>query len=222
MRSPARRPTRMAAAVLAVLLLAPACSGDDDDKESGDDSSPPADVPVLVKADVAAGEVHGHLTKAVRQRVVHNVGGVVTTWLDRAYLGDYPRSDFTHAFPGFTPGAVRLARHDRALMSNAAIGHEIKWVAARKEKVRVDILAVRRHAAAATARFRLVFVTSAHRGRPVVVSGRVMLTKNDKGRWRIFGYDVERAGLHHGGRHGMGHHAKGHHPKAHHRKGGRR
>ena len=59
---------------------------------------------------VEVGEVAGKLAKGPARDVAADVAEVVDRWLDAAYVGgDYPRSDFGDAFPGFTKGAATLA-----------------------------------------------------------------------------------------------------------------
>lgn len=197
MRRGAPRRARGTAIAVALLLCAGACSGGDsgDDETEEKGSGPPA-----VRAEVSVGEVTGRLPVRRRKTVVKQVGGVVDRWFEAAYLGDYPRRDFSDAFPGFTPGAVRLARRDRGLMSNAAIGPDVDAVVPVREVVRVDILSARKRAAGATARFRFVFRTDGERPRRVTVSGRLALTKAAGKGWRVFAYDVARSARPAGGK----------------------
>jgi hypothetical protein len=46
-----------------------------------------------------------------------------------------------------------------------------------------------------TARIKLGFTTTGHKKRKVTVTGRLFLTRNPRGHWRIFGYDVSK-GVH--------------------------
>jgi hypothetical protein len=56
----------------------------------------------------------------------------------------------------------------------------------------IDVLAPRGKPAAATARIDLRFTTSGQVEKPIEVSGRLFLTPNADGSWRIFGYDVSK------------------------------
>ncbi len=114
----------------------------------------------------------------------------VDEWFDAAYVGgDYPRTDYSASWPGFTTGAKADAEDDKALMSNQDIGTEVSSVWATARRVSVDVLAVRGHAQGATARFVLKFKTDGDVQRKIEVSGRLFLTPSPEG-WRIFGYDV--------------------------------
>ncbi|MDP2772673.1 MAG: hypothetical protein Q8O61_03875, partial [Nocardioides sp.] len=119
------------------------------------------------------------------------VAAVVDTWIDAAYLGDFPRTDFSDAFPGFTKGAAADATTDAALMSNKRFGADLEQVVATKREVVVDALAVRKNAVAATAHFVLAIRLDGAVNRKERVRGRLFLTF-DKGAWRVFGYDVNR------------------------------
>lgn len=154
---------------------------------SADATEAPAEP--VVRTKVRVGQVTGKVTKRRSKRLVKEIAGVTDKWLDAAYVsGDYPRTNFTNAFPGFTTGATRTARGDRDLMTNADLGKRIAGVKVKRRLVTVDLLAVGGRARAATARVRLAFTT---RGvtRRVRVTGRLFLTQKN-GRWRIFGYDV--------------------------------
>jgi len=142
-----------------------------------------------MRTSASLGRVTGRLAARKRKRLVPDISEVVDRWLDAAYVGgDYPRATFKDSFPGFTRGATRSARTDKALLSNADIGPRITGVTVTRRTVRVDLLAVEGRARAATVRVRLGFTTSGVR-REFRVTGRVFLSQHD-GRWKIFGYDV--------------------------------
>jgi hypothetical protein len=177
---------------VAIALLAGACSGDDEAGEKRTDP-PGADLVGQAPLEARPGVVVGKLPAVRRRAIARQVGEVVDGWFEAAYLGgDYPRSDFADAFPGFTSGAARLARRDRSLLSNASIGKRIEEVTATNRTVRVDVLAPNGRVAGATARFRLGFTTTGGFARRVVVHGRLVLTHTRTG-WRVFAYDVRRS-----------------------------
>jgi hypothetical protein len=137
------------------------------------------------------GRVEGRLPQGKRQQVREQVTQAVDAWFDAAYVGgDYPRSDFSTSWPGFTPGAAADARSDKRLMSNVSLGPDIAGVEATARRVDIDVLAVKGHARGATARFVLKFKTSGDVQRKVQISGRLFLTPGSHGGWKIFGYDV--------------------------------
>jgi hypothetical protein len=178
--------------MLSITLASGACTGDDDEEPSTDPTpgrTAAVEVPIVVRPGVLAGT----LAPRARRAVAAEVGKVVDAWFEAAYLGgDYPRRDFSDAFHGFTHGAARLARRDRAQMSNATIGARVDEVVPVRRTVRVDLLSPRRRAVGATARFRLEFTTAGDLARRVVVNGRLALTRTKAGAWRVFAYDVRR------------------------------
>jgi hypothetical protein len=177
----------VAALSLGLALGTAACT---DDSEPGAAASPSPTVPPPLETTATLGRVEGRLAPAWEPRVVDGVAAVVDGWIDAAYVGgDYPREDFSDAFPGFTAGAAAEATEDDRLMSNADLGPRIDGVTARARRVRVDVLAVHGRPAGATARLRLVFDTSGDAEKRVTVTGRLRLTRTDAG-WQVFAYDV--------------------------------
>lgn len=199
MSDPRRRLLAPVVLLLAVGLAA-GCTSDGDSGQPAARATPtmsgsaPTATPEPVHTKVSVVNVVGGLPKDARERVRRHVGKVVDGWFDAAYVGgNYPRRDFSEAFPGFTSGAKAQAHRDRALMSNDAIGTRLSGVTATRRWVFLDVLAPRHHAAAVTARFRLDFRTQGKaKGqdpKPVEVRGRLFLTPSPHG-WRVFGYDV--------------------------------
>ena len=134
--------------------------------------------------------VHGRLPDQRRKAVRRQVGVVVDRWWDAAFLGGtYPRSSFPSAFPGFTDGAERRARSDKALLTNRTRGPHLDSVSATRRSVSIDILATGKRARTVTAHFVLKFDSSGDKAGSTTVRGRLFLT-HERGAWRIFGYDV--------------------------------
>jgi hypothetical protein len=128
-----------------------------------------------------------------REALRHKVGTAVDAWLDGAFVGvDYPRDSFGAAFTTFTPAAEREARRRQRLMTNWPLRHAIDGVTTVRRNVSLDVLAPGGHAAGVTARVALAFTTSGHATKRVTVRGRLLLTRNDKGDWRIFGFDISK------------------------------
>lgn len=127
-------------------------------------------------------EITGALSKKERQRVVNGVTETVDRWWDAAYL-----SDSQNPFPGFTPGAAKLARGDADLMTGARLLDGATAVATRR-RVTLDVLAVKKRAVGVTAGVLLV-LESDDDGRRYAVRGTVQLER-DKAEWRIFGYRI--------------------------------
>jgi outer membrane murein-binding lipoprotein Lpp len=183
-----------AAVVCAAALLLGGCSGDSPHDGGDEPTGGPGGAAGGVQLGADLGKVSGRLKPKAAEKVVAQIAPVVDGWFDAAYLsGDYPRKDFTQAFPGFTKGAAHDAKQDAALMTNKEIGADMDSVSAEVKEVDVDLLAAHRKAAGATARFTLVFKTAGSYANQVSVKGQLFLTKGDDGKWRVFGYKVTRS-----------------------------
>ena len=188
------RAVRAASAALTSLVLVAvlgACSDDGSDAGPGDDSAAPAEASPGIRTTVAIGTVSGRLAKKERARLRRQVGAAVDRWIDAAYVGgDYPRTDFSRAFRGFSKDAAALAQRDRRLMSNAAVGERVESVTATARKLTIDVLAARGRAVGATGRFVLVLDLTGEVQRTDRIAGRLFLSP--PGGWQVFGYDVKR------------------------------
>ncbi len=180
------------AATLSVVLSVAGCSGGDDEEPAGPSRSGTSAGSTGIPSRVEVGEVAGKLGKGPARKVAADVAEVVDRWLEAAYVaGDYPRSKFGDAFPGFTKGAATLAGRQAGLMSNKAVGDDVDSVTAVRRVVRVDVLAPDGKAAGATAHVNLVIDLAGKVERTDQIRGRVLLTRS-KGDWRVFGFDIER------------------------------
>ena len=194
MNQPTRRPFRGAVATVALVLtasgLASGCSGDDDPEPKSSPSSSSAATPAGVTTAVTIGKLTGGLPAAARAEVAADVQKVVDGWFEAAYLGgDYPRSDFSQAWPGFTAGARAQARRDAALTSNSDLGPKIDGVEPVKRVLRLEVLSSRKKPVGVTARVILRFRTTGTVAEDVRVAGRLYLTPVEDG-GRVFGYDI--------------------------------
>jgi hypothetical protein len=196
MTTPQRRSYAATVVALVLALAVGACSGSDVEPAAEPGSVPTGSESVSkVETVVSFGRVTGSLPRDARDRLADQVGAVVDGWTEAAYLGgSYPRRDFSDSWPGFTTGARQEAHRDRALMSNEDIGDRVDGVEARRSRVRIDVLAVRRHAVGVTARVLLGFRTTGEVERDVRVQGRLYLIHTERG-WRIFGYDMTKGVL---------------------------
>jgi hypothetical protein len=195
-RSPARSALVSAVAVL-VLVGAAGCEhGDDVGKGGGggkggsssghDDASPVATVTTLHFAGKKLDAAH-------RERVKTGVDEALDPWFDGAFLGDFPRSDWSAAFAGFTRDAAADAQgRDLDLLSNAAIGDQIDSATAIRRRVRLNVFAAKGHPRGATAHVVLEFRTAGDVAESMSVRGDLYMVK-EKGQWRVFGYDVDQA-----------------------------
>lgn len=181
--------------ILGLVLVLAGCSGGDDDDEPGGDagsSETTARDNPGIPTRVEVGEVAGKLGKGPARKIAADVAGVVDRWLNAAYVGgDYPRTKFGDAFPGFTKDAATLAGRQRGLMSNQAVGDRVDSVTATRRVVRVDLLAPKGKAAGATAHVNLIIKLTGKVKRTDQIRGRLVLTKSHD-KWRVFGFDIER------------------------------
>jgi hypothetical protein len=128
-----------------------------------------------------------------RSRVKGGVTGVIDPWFDGAFLGDFPRSDWSSAFAGFTKGAAADGQaRDLDLLTNAGIAGQIDSATATRRRVRLNVFTFNGHPRGATAHFVLDFTTEGDLEQTLSVRGDLYLAK-DKGEWKIFGYDVDQA-----------------------------
>jgi hypothetical protein len=191
-----QRSRRWSWGVVALVVVALATSGCSDSDERGGRSAAPTTptsaAPGEVVTAVSMGEMAGGLPRARRQRLASDVQAVVDGWVDAAYVGgDYPRTDFTGSWPGFTAQARARAERDGDLMSNRDIGASIDGVEAEKRAVTLDVLSVGKRPVGVTARIVLRFATTGDATKDVRVAGRLYLTKGKQG-WQVFGYDVSK------------------------------
>jgi hypothetical protein len=190
-------PRVVAAAVVSVIALA-GCSGGNDDKPDGRRSPSPATGTSTgtaetdaMSARAAVATVTGRLGAARRDALADSVTSVVDGWLNAAYLGDFPRSDYSGAFAGFTTGAAAQAKRNLALMSNAEISSRIDTATATRRSISLDVLSIAQKPVGVTATVDLVFETTGAVTGPQEVTGTLDLTPDGDG-WKIFGFAIGR------------------------------
>jgi len=142
-----------------------------------------------VGTDITVGRVAGRLAPQKRQRLKRVAAEVVDGYLDGAFGGVYPRTDFSAAFADFRAGTRRRAEQDVARLTNAAIGAGLTSVVESRRRVRVDVLAPDGRLSAATVRFVLDLDTFGEVTQTMRVAGSLLVT-NEQGAWKVFGYDV--------------------------------
>jgi hypothetical protein len=180
---------------VAVLLLAGAvgCDSGDDIGET-DDGSPSgshgSDVP---QVETVTTIEHGDgLDAALQARAIEHVTAAIDPWFDEAFLGEFPRSDFSAAFATFTKGAAADAERDLVLLSNSGIADQIESATATNRRVRLDVFAPEGRPRGVTANFVLDFDTAGDVEQHLRVHGSLYLTRV-KHDWKVFGYDVDQA-----------------------------
>lgn len=191
---PRARAVLVGAATLLCLAATAGCdSGEDIEGDRGAPSTAEAatDDPAVATVTTLQ-NVGTKLDDAHRERLKASITAVVDPYFDGAYLGDFPRTDFTPAFAAFTPGAAEDAQRDLDLLSSAGLSDRIDAATATRRRVRVDVFAVDGHPRGATAHFVLEFDTEGRLEESVRVRGDLYLAK-DAGEWRVFGYDVDQA-----------------------------
>ncbi len=173
------------------VLAVAGCSSSQPERPPAAPSSAPSDTGEPVAPTRARiGVVRGKLPAAARRRVVDDVQRAFDTWVDAAFLGSYPRTDFDDAYPGFAVAAADRARKE-GLMSNADVGAKLDSATPLLRRVYVDALAVGRRPVTATARFTFVeHVVGPKIDRRERREGRLLLTKTGGG-WQVFGYVVK-------------------------------
>jgi hypothetical protein len=188
-----RRTARAAGAVLTCAIGLTACSSGGDDTSSGTRprTSASAGTDEEVTTQTAIATVTGRLAQDQRDALTAAVTQVVDGWLEGAYLGEFPRTDFSAAFAAFTAGAAAKAQRELPLLSNAAISDRIRTAEATRRSVSLDVLAVRQRPVGVTARVDLAFETTGELAGPQQVTGTLDLTP-DGGGWKVFGFDVTR------------------------------
>jgi hypothetical protein len=170
------------------------CSGGSDDKPTAAGTptaatTTAAPAPTSTPATVAT--LTGRLTADRRDALAASVTQVVDRWLEGAYLGDFPRTDYTPAFAGFTPGAAAKAKRDIALMSNYEISSEIDEAEATKRTISLDVLSIKQRPVGVTATVDLGFETSGSLAGAHEVTGTLDLTPVGN-TWKIFGFEISR------------------------------
>lgn len=197
--------TGLASAVAVVLLLVSvACTGDDPRKVQPRSSpqerttapstaaahrlSEP-NAPLQVRLERASG-----VDRSRRPTLQRALTRPVERWMRGGFVaGPYPRRKFAAAFASWTPRAARLARGDRDITTNAALGADLVDVVADRRSARLFVFASQGRPAGATARVRLRLTGELRDGSvvSVVVAGELWLTRDGR-HWRVFGYDLTR------------------------------
>lgn len=193
-----RRPRVVLAVVAGLAFATSSCTGSgSEDPQPADSASAPAAPAAPAEGsgesdattDTTVGRVAGRLSSEKRQRIKQVATDIADSYLDGAFGGGYPRTDFSAAFVDFRAGARRSADQDLSLLTNSDIGARVTSVAETKRRVRVDVLAPNGRLSAATVRFVLDLDTTGEIAQSMRVAGSLLLT-NQQGAWKVFGYDV--------------------------------
>jgi hypothetical protein len=164
-------------------LLAAGC-GDGSGGSGSPSAAPSSTQAPAVPYVVRLAKVTGKLPDAKRDQLRKAAGAAIDDWWRAAYL----TTGAHNRFPGFTPGAAKLAQRDADLLTNKTDGDGVDSREVVRRAVDLDVLAVGGRAKGATARLHLTYDTAGVAKR-CTVGGTVSLVPVG-GRWRIFGYDV--------------------------------
>ncbi len=145
---------------------------------------------------ITVGTITGTLAEPAAAEVADQVSEVVSDYLAWAYLGDYPRTDWSSAPPGFSALAARGYQRDaRRLpgLTNQALGATVESVVPTDESIQVDVFAPKGELSGATAHYRLRFTTESASGSAALTAqGRLVLSPVGTG-WQVVGYYAEEA-----------------------------
>lgn len=188
---PASRVLVRTALCAALLVGGAACTGSDDSDDSGDTDTPgQPDGQSSLRVSTPVTRVAGRLDDADRLALRREVEALVRGWAEKGLLD--PGAARRQAFPGFTPGARRLAGSQREVLWRLA-GPSAQVTPRRLEGV-VHAFAPDGTAQGATLHLDLALdVSRGDRSRRVRLTGRLLLTPVGDG-WRVFGFDVRRSG----------------------------
>ena len=133
--------------------------------------------------------VAGSLDADAQAEAESAVGDVLSGYVVRAFLGDYPREDFVGSFESFTGSLARDAVRDiNQLTANSLRSAEA--VRATRLDANLSFVVDGSDIVGATAAVRFTFeATVDGEERPLGMRGRLMLIEEDDV-WSVFGYDV--------------------------------
>jgi hypothetical protein len=154
----------------------------------GETDDPDSDVqPVALEVEIVSGA--DSLDETAKTEVETGIGDVLSSYVVRGFLGDYPRDDFVRAFDSFTSGAARDAAQDIDLLTASRFSDATE-VAATKLQADISCLVDGKNVVGATANVSFVFkATTGKQSEPFSLEGRLMLVRLG-GKWAVFGYDL--------------------------------
>ena len=141
---PRARSALVGGAALLLLALAAGCDSGDDigdgDKDPSSSSGHGSEAPT-VKTVTTIEHGGDGLTAWHQTKTIQSVTAVLDPWFDDAFLGEFPRSDYSAAFADFTKGAAADAQRDLDLLSSSGIADQIDSATATNRRVRLDVFA---------------------------------------------------------------------------------
>ena len=152
----------------------------------------PPDEPVPSSVALGVETISGAegLDDTTRTALETAVGDVLSGYVSRAFLGDFPREEFVPAFESFTSGAARRAAQDIDRLTASPV-QDATAVRATQLDARLSFLVQGERPLGATATVNFDFEATMADGtvRPLSLQGRLMLDQRG-GAWSVFGYDV--------------------------------
>lgn len=172
--------------VLAALALVAACT--DGNTPQGTPSGSSGSPSVALSVETVSGAED--IDDSARTAMETAIGDVLSGYVSRAFLGDFPRREFVPAFESFTSGAARHAAEDIDRLTASPVQDATAMRATRLD-ARLSFLVLDGQEVGATAAVHFAFEATMEDGttRPVTLRGRFMLEEEAR-KWSVFGYDV--------------------------------
>jgi hypothetical protein len=172
----------LASLALLVCLTAVACT-------PNQPAEPSPSTPESAALRVRTVHVAGSMDADARADAESAVGDVLSGYVVRGFLGDYPREDFLGSFDSFTGDLAEKAAGDIDQLTANRLG-DAESVTAKKLDADLSFVVLGSGSLGATASVRFEFeATVDGEQQPLGLRGRLMLVEEDD-TWSVFGYDV--------------------------------
>ena len=183
-RRSAGRAVLRTGAVATLMVWSTACSTG----STPDDAERPQAQSAALRVQTVGGA--DQLDESTRAELEGDVGDVLSAYVVKAFLGDFPRQEFVSAFESFTSGAASSAAVEIDELTAASV-RDATDVRATELDARLSFLTRSGDVHGGTATVHFAFEATMEDGttRPLVLDGRFLLDA-ERGRWSIFGYDV--------------------------------
>jgi hypothetical protein len=172
----------LASLALLVCLAVTACTTDQP-------AEPPPSTSAPAALRVRTVHIAGELDPAAQAEAESAVADVLSSYVVRAFLGDYPREDFVNAFGSFTGNLARDGVRDLDVLTANRLG-SAEAVRATRLDADLSFVVNGSDTVGATAAVRFEFeATVDGEKQPFDLRGRLMLMNEDD-TWSVYGYDV--------------------------------
>jgi len=167
---------------LLVCLTSAACTSDQP-------AEPSPSTPESAALRVRTVHVAGSLDADAQAEAESAVGDVLSGYVVRAFLGDYPREDFVSSFESFTGNLARNGVRDIDALTANRLG-SAEAVRATRLDADLSFVVDGSDIVGATASVRFDFEATVEGDQqPLSLRGRLMLVEEDD-TWSVYGYDV--------------------------------